>query len=59
MTNYIQEIQKQLIERYNFKEDPLCPGVPMDVVDGDYPMVIDGKMDYVHVVDNRIQCCNF
>ena len=59
MTSYITEIQKQLIEKYGFKEHPKQPGIPLDVPDGDYPMTIDGKLDKVRVVDGKIWCCNF
>lgn len=59
MTGYIQEIQRQLIKRYGFREDPKRPGVPLDVTDGDYPMTIEGKLDRVRVEGGKINCCNF
>jgi hypothetical protein len=59
MTNYICEIQRQLIEIYGFRQNPDKPGVPMDVPDGDYPMTIEGRLDQVKIVDSGIHCCNF
>lgn len=54
MTEYIREIQRQLIEIYGYQEDPDKRGVPMDVPDGEYPMTIDGKLDQVKVVNGSI-----
>jgi hypothetical protein len=59
MTDYIGEIQRQLIAVYGFPENPDRPGLPMNVPDGDYHMTIDGKLDHVKVVDGKISCCNF
>lgn len=59
MTDYIREIQRQLIAIYNFPENPEMPGLPMDVPDGEYPMTIDGKLDYVKVEGGNISCCHF
>ncbi len=59
MTSYIAEIQRQMISKYGFKEDPTRPGVPMDVPDGEYPMEIEGKLDKVRITDGKISCCNF
>ena len=56
MTNYIAEIQRQLIDKYAFKENPEKPGIPMEVVDGEYPMEIEGRTDYVTVEDGIIHC---
>lgn len=59
MTDYIREIQRQLVERYGFAERADAPGVPVDVPDGEYPMTIDGKLDRVLVQRGKISCCNF
>lgn len=59
MTNYIGEIQRQLIVKYRFKENPEKPGIPLDVPDGKYPMTIEGKLDRVRIKNGRIECCNF
>jgi len=57
MTDYIREIQKQLVSRYGFP--PNNEGLPTAVPDGDYPMEIDGKLDHVQVIDGKIHCCRF
>lgn len=59
MTDYIREIQKQLITKYGFPENPDEPGLPLNVVDGEYPMTLFGKHDRVRVVNGSIDCCNF
>ena len=59
MTDYIREIQRQLITQYGFTERADAPGVPVRVPDGAYPMTIDGKLDYVRVESGKISCCNF
>jgi hypothetical protein len=59
MTDYIREIQRQFIAVYKFPEDPKRPGLPVGVPDGEYLMTIDGKRDWVRVVDGTICCCNF
>ncbi len=59
MLDYIDEIQRQLIETYGFSENPDKPGLPLDVPDGYYPMIINRKLDHVRVVDGEISCCNF
>ncbi len=58
MTDYIREIQRQFIEVYGFPEHPEKPGVPVNVPDGEYPMEIEGKTDYVRIEDGNIMCCN-
>lgn len=59
MTDYIREIQRQFIEVYNFAENPDLAGVPMGVTDGEYPMTIEGKLDNVRVINDKISCYNF
>lgn len=57
MTQYISEIQKQFISKYKFK--PNAEGYPDNVLDGVYPMEIDGQVDHVKITQGRISCCNF
>ena len=57
--DYIDEIKRQFITKYGFKENPEIPGIPMNVPDGEYPMEIDGKTDNVKIVDGKIRCRNF
>lgn len=57
MTDYIQEIQKQLIENYGYPKGE--NGCPQNVPDGAYPMIIEKKLDLVCVVNGGIWCCNF
>lgn len=57
MTDYIQEIQRQLIEVFGYKKGD--NGCPKDVPDGAYPMLIEKKLDLVMVVNGGIWCCNF
>lgn len=59
MLEYIAKIQRKLIDKYSFPEDPDRPGIPMGVHDGAYPMVIDGKLDRVEIEGGRIYCCRF
>lgn len=59
MTQYIAAIQKKFITEYGFPEHPEKKGVPTGVVDGEYPMLIDGKLDRVRIVHGKIHCCNF
>lgn len=58
MLQYISEIQRKLIDEYGFAERADAPGVPASVPDGEYPMMIDGKLDYVRIEGGRISCCN-
>lgn len=59
MLEYINEIQRQLIETYGFAENPQKPGLPLDVPDGYYPMIINRRLDHVRIVDGTFSCCNF
>jgi hypothetical protein len=59
MTEYIREIQRQLIAQYGFAERSEAPGLPVGVPDGAYPMTINGKLDHVRVEGGKIHCCNF
>jgi len=59
MTEYIQAVQKGLIEQHGIAENPDKPGLPLDVPDGEYPTLIDGKIDKVKITNGTISCCNF
>ena len=61
MTTYIQAIQRHFIDELGYSENPDKPGtlLPNVVPDGTYPMMIDGKLDNVKIVDGGINCCNF
>jgi hypothetical protein len=59
MTEYIQAIQRYFITELHFPENPAAPGCPLGVPDGEYPMMIDGKLDHVRIENDRIFCCNF
>ena len=59
MLSYIAEIQRKLIDEYDFPENPERPGLPMEVPDGSYPMTINGRLDHVKVEGGYISCCNF
>lgn len=60
MTAYIKEIRKQFRDKYNFipsggtENEPLFDNIP----DGEYPMEIEGKTDYVRVNGGNINCLN-
>ena len=56
MTDYIREIQSQLISRYGFEKGE--NGCPQNVPDGAYPMMIDKELDMVQIVDGKISCLN-
>ena len=47
MTDYVREIQRQLIAVYGYPARADMPGVPAGVPDGEYPMTIEGKLDRV------------
>jgi hypothetical protein len=61
MTSYISEIKKQFRDKYKFvpcggtKDDPIFNNIP----DGEYPMLLDGKIDYVRVEGVSISCGNY
>jgi hypothetical protein len=59
MLGYIEKIHQLFITQYRFPENPSKPGLPVGVPDGQYPMVIDGKLDFVRVIMGKISCCNF
>ena len=57
MIEYISEIKRQLIEVYEFPKND--SGCPTEVPDGEYPIQIEGRTDYVRIRGGRISCCNF
>jgi hypothetical protein len=60
MTSYIDTIKRQLIDQYGFPENPDHAGQVLgDVPDGEYPMIINDKLDNVRIKDGKISCCNF
>ncbi len=56
MTQYITEIQRQIVENYGYPKG--ANGCPQDVPDGAYPMIIDKKLDLVIITGGKIWCCN-
>lgn len=60
MTEYIDAIKRQLIDQYGFPEDLDHPGcVQGEVPDGEYPMTINDRLDYVRIEGGKISYCNF
>jgi hypothetical protein len=61
MTAYINAIKRGFRDIHGFKptggteQEPLFNNIP----DGEYPMEIEGKTDYVRIVNGTINCCNF
>jgi len=63
MTDYIREVKKQFRDLYGFKPTDDCsPDDPVyeegKVPDGVYPMIIEGKMDFLEIKCGKINCCN-
>ena len=61
MTDYIREIKIQFRDTYNFIPDRFVDGEPCfnHIPDGEYPMIIEDKLDKVRIIDGKINCCNF
>lgn len=62
MTEYINAIKRHLRDTYKFvpdkvlsNDEPCFNSIP----DGEYPMIIDGKLDNVKITSGFINCCNF
>lgn len=61
MIGYINAVKRGFRDQHNIKptggtdHEPLFEHIP----DGEYPMVINGKLDRVRMVDGFINCCNF
>jgi hypothetical protein len=50
-TNFLMEVQRQLIEVHGLKEHPQMPGIATNVPDGEYPITIDGKTHNIQIKD--------
>lgn len=59
MLEYISAVQRKLIDEYGLAERSDAPGIPESVPDGEYPMTIDGRMDWVFVKDGQLHCCSW
>jgi len=60
MLEYIDAVKRGLIDEYGFPENPEKRGCVLGVVpDGEYPMTIAGRRDYVRIQEGRIHCCNW
>jgi len=62
MTDYIREIQRQLVEVFNFEARTDVPEgmvIPIAAPDGTYDMTIEGRVDHVVIADGKINCGNF
>lgn len=61
MTDYIKAIKRALRDQHKIKPDGGTKDEPLfdNLPDGVYPVTIEGKLDYVEVVDGTIDCCNF
>lgn len=60
ITQYTEAVKRQLIDTYGFPENLDKPGCVLgEVPDGEYPMTINGRMDYVRIEGGKISCCNF
>jgi len=62
MLEYIRAIKRQFRDVYKFIPDKTEPGDDpcfTTVPDGEYPMMIEGKLDHVRIVKGMINCCNF
>lgn len=62
-TDYIKEIKRQLAEVYKFVPSPKSTEHEFiffdNIPDGEYPMIIEGKVDYVKIINGQIHCLNF
>lgn len=60
MIGYINAIKRGFRDQHNIKPTGGTDHEPLfeHLEDGEYPMVIDGKIDYVRIKDNTIDCGN-
>ena len=60
-TEYVREIKKALRDQHHLEPTRVVEGEPHfdDLHNGDYPMVIAGRLDRVRVVNGRFECCRF
>lgn len=56
---YVRAIKRQLIKEHHFQEHPIYKGVPVGVPDDTYPVTVNGRIDYVRVVDGHLEFFNF
>lgn len=58
MCQYIKAIKIKLWKQYHFKPSKMEGDEPCfdNIPDGDYPMVIAGKLDKVRIVKGHIHC---
>jgi hypothetical protein len=56
---YIKEVLRKLVIDYGLEENPDKPGFPRELLDGEYPMTIQGKVDMIRIEKGEIKCCNF
>ena len=60
-TDYIKAIKRGFRDQIGLtptggtEDEPLFDHIP----DGEYPMIIEGKLDKVRIVNCVINCCNF
>ncbi|MEN9341833.1 MAG: hypothetical protein RIQ54_89 [Candidatus Parcubacteria bacterium] len=61
MTDYVRAVKRGLRDKYGFKpQDGSSEDEPLlDIPDGEYPLLIDGAIDYIRVTDGSLYCCNF
>ena len=50
---------RPILTEYGFPAKPGEPNLPDNVPDGEYPMVLDGKLDLVRIERGKINCTNF
>ncbi len=61
ITEYMREVKTALRTQHHLRPSRVVEDQPLfDYLhDGDYPMVIAGKLDRVRVVEGRFECCRF
>lgn len=61
MIEYVAEIKRQLRDTHHYQPSRIIGGELIfdSFPDGEYPMVIEGKLDRVLVVNGAFQCCRF
>ena len=61
MTDYINAIKRGFRDQHGFIPDRGTDNEPLfdHIPDGEYPMMIDGKLDRVRIEDGTIKCCRF
>lgn len=61
MIGYISAVKRGFRDQHGFtptggtEREPLFDNIP----DGEYPMTIEGRVDYVRIVNGGINCGNF